>query len=37
MNIIETLAKEFSLKVSQVESTVGLIDDGKHYSIYRPL
>ena len=28
MNIIETLAKEFSLKVSQVESTVGLIDDG---------
>ncbi len=28
MNIIETLAKEFSLKVSQVEATVGLIDDG---------
>ena len=28
MNIIETLAKEFSLKVSQVEVTVGLIDDG---------
>ncbi len=28
MNIIETLAKEFSLKVSQIEATVGLIDDG---------
>ena len=28
MNIIETLAKEFNLKVSQVEATVGLIDDG---------
>ena len=28
MNIIEALAKEFSLKVSQVEATVGLIDDG---------
>ncbi len=28
MNIIETLAKEFTLKVSQVEATVGLIDDG---------
>lgn len=28
MNIIETLAKEFSLKISQVEATVGLIDDG---------
>ena len=28
MNIIETLAKEFSLKVSQVEATVSLIDDG---------
>ena len=28
MNIIETLAKEFSLKVSQVEATVALIDDG---------
>ncbi len=28
MNIIETLAKEFELKVSQVEATVGLIDDG---------
>ena len=28
MNIIETLAKEFELKVGQVEATVGLIDDG---------
>ena len=28
MNIIETLAKEFSLKVSQVEATVELIDGG---------
>ena len=28
MNIIEALAKEFSLKVSQVEATVALIDDG---------
>ena len=28
MNIIEALAKEFNLKVSQVEATVGLIDDG---------
>ena len=28
MNIIEALAKEFTLKVSQVEATVGLIDDG---------
>ena len=28
MNIIETLAKEFSLKISQVEAPVGLIDDG---------
>ena len=28
MNIINELAKEFSLKVSQVEATVGLIDDG---------
>lgn len=28
MNIINELAKEFNLKVSQVEATVGLIDDG---------
>ncbi len=28
MNIIEALAKEFNLKISQVEATVGLIDDG---------
>ena len=28
MNIITELAKEFNLKVSQVEATVGLIDDG---------
>ena len=28
MNIIEQLAQEFKLKVSQVESTVQLIDDG---------
>ena len=28
MNIIEAPAKEFNLKVSQVEATVGLIDDG---------
>ena len=28
MNIIEKLAQEFKLKVSQVESTVQLIDDG---------
>ena len=28
MNIIETLAKEFDLKVSQVSSVVALIDDG---------
>ncbi|MBQ8840364.1 MAG: RNA-binding transcriptional accessory protein [Clostridia bacterium] len=28
MNIINQLAKEFNLKVSQVEATVGLIDDG---------
>lgn len=28
MNIIETLAAEFNLKVSQVENTVALIDDG---------
>ena len=28
MNIIETLAKEFNLKVDQVEKTVALIDEG---------
>ncbi len=28
MNIINELAKEFNLKISQVEATVGLIDDG---------
>ena len=28
MNIINELAKEFGLRVSQVEATVGLIDDG---------
>ncbi|MBP3384607.1 MAG: RNA-binding transcriptional accessory protein, partial [Firmicutes bacterium] len=28
MNIIETLAAEFHVKVSQVENTVALIDDG---------
>ena len=28
MNIIERLAEEFRIKVSQVENTVGLIDDG---------
>lgn len=28
MNIINELAKEFNLRISQVEATVGLIDDG---------
>ena len=28
MNIIETLAKEFNIKVEQVEKTVALIDEG---------
>ena len=28
MNIIETIAKEFNLKVDQVERTVALIDEG---------
>ena len=28
MNIINELAKEFKLRISQVEATVGLIDDG---------
>ena len=28
MNIIETLAKEFNIKIEQVEKTVALIDEG---------